>query len=71
MPDPVSEITDSLFERAAADSVAAPLADRFARAYRDGHWTVERLDASIRGFLAAVSPDVADPAARRAARLAP
>ena len=57
MPGPVSEIVDRLFARAAADTRAAPLADWFARAYRDGQWTAERLDAHVHSFVEVYSPD--------------
>jgi hypothetical protein len=57
MLDPVSEIVERVFARAAADTGAAPLADRFLRAYRDGHWTAERLDAEVHGFVEAYQPD--------------
>jgi hypothetical protein len=70
MPDPVSQIIDSLFERASVDSVAAPLANSFACAYRDGDWTVERLEASVRGFVASASSATGEPASHAAARRA-
>ncbi len=58
MPDPVSEIVERLFTRAAADTGAAPLADRFASAYRDAQWTAGRLDAEVHGFVDAYRLDV-------------
>lgn len=51
MPDPVNKIVESLFTRAAADTSAAPLADGFARAYREGQWTVDRLDQEVRAVV--------------------
>ena len=57
MPDPVSEIVERLFARAAADTDAVPLADKFAGAYRDGQWTAVRLDAEVHGFVEAYRPE--------------
>jgi hypothetical protein len=57
MLDPVSEIVERVFAHAAADTGAAPLAGRFARAYREGQWTAERLDAEVQGFVEAYRPD--------------